>query len=283
MVGPRGTAAVTRTLTGLGPRGRECAARIARNAPSEGKLDSSYDGMTVELDLGDNLQQELYYLGSYEAPLVAFLLAELKPDDTFIDVGAHIGTFALPVARRLLNGRVFAFEPAPDTAALLERAAGRNGLRSLTVIRAALGDRTGSTTLRSSVDFGVRDAGVRSLHGEGEALFEVPVIRLDDWADEHGLESLAAVKIDVEGNEVAALRGMSGCLETHRPRLVVVEVIRSLLERAGTSYAEFADVVSEAGYVPMGTTLADIVAGIPPRDPAAVFGSNVVLRPAETV
>jgi FkbM family methyltransferase len=62
---------------------------------------------------------------------------------------------------------------------------------------------------------------VRSLHGTGPRVQEVTVTT---WAAAARIERLDLIKLDVEGAELEALRGMAGSLRRLRPRALVVEV-----------------------------------------------------------
>jgi Methyltransferase FkbM domain len=72
---------------------------------------------------------------------------------------------------------------------------------------------------------------------------------------EHGVERLDLVKLDVEGAELAALKGMAGTLTRLRPRALVVEVKDRVLDRAGVDGDEVRDLLERLGYQPTGQVL----------------------------
>jgi len=75
----------------------------------------------------------------YDKTWAAFVLSrvnKLKPN-IFIDVGAHLGTFALRVGKMLPNSTIIAIEPTPVTAYLLNRAVADNGLNNVKVLNKA--------------------------------------------------------------------------------------------------------------------------------------------------
>jgi len=232
-----------------------------------------YHGCRITVDLRDNVQREIFYFGAYEYSLLALLVSELEPSDTFVDVGAHVGAFSLPIARHLKNGRVFAFEPAPDTAALLQRNADTNGLRTLTVVKTALGAGEGVVDLRESPDWMSQDLAVRSLHGTGTLVARVPLTRFDSWACESQITRIDAVKIDVEGNELDVLSGMANSIEQHRPRLIVVEIVPEHLYRAGVSPAEVREHLFQLGYEAQAPTVEEM-----PSGSEDAYWPNVIVR-----
>ena len=212
-------------------------------------------GLRLELDLRDNLQRALYATGTYEPALVRFLRDELRRGDVMVDVGAHIGVHALTAAARLrrLGGAVVAFEPAHDSASKLRAAAARDRLQ-LTVVEVALGAEPGTADLRADPAYDIADAGVRSLHGRGPRVQTVRVTTFDAWAAEARLERVDLVKLDVEGAELEALRGMAGALGRRWPALVV-EVKQRVLERAGVAGDEVREYLDRLGYQSTGQVL----------------------------
>jgi FkbM family methyltransferase len=205
--------------------------------------------------------------------LLALLREGLEPGDGYLDVGANVGIFAIPVAEHLgPEGKVYAFEPAPDMAEELMQQAEAAGVADRIDIRQiALGAERATLSLRVDPD-DPSDATKRSLFVEGEAVAEVPVMPLDDLVagGELRLErALNAVKIDVEGAEVLCLRGMHSTLEERQPRLIVVETIESHLHRAGF---ELEDIGAELE--PLGYREVD-------QDPATGLWFNAVFELAE--
>jgi len=276
VVGPRvgrGLAAAALRARGRTPAGwlegvHRVATRPAPGAPSLTRLPDGWWtasplvrvhrlGLRWELDLRDNLQRALYATGAYEPALVRFLRDELRRGDVMVDVGAHIGVHALTAAarlRRLGGGTVVAFEPAHDSAAKLRAAAARNRLE-VTVVEAALGAEPGSADLRADPAYDAADAGVRSLHGRGTPVQAVPLTTFDAWAAGARLERLDLVKLDVEGAELEALRGMAGSLGRLWPRALVVEVKRRVLEQAGVGDDEVHKYLDRLGYEATGQVL----------------------------
>jgi len=210
-------------------------------------------GLRLDLDLRDNLQRTLFFTGTYEPGLLALLEAELRPGDVMADIGAHVGVHALTAARRLDRlgggGRVVAFEPTEDSSAAIRAAAGRNGL-PVEVVRAGLGEEAGTLELRADPRYGDHDAGVRSQFGAGDVVATAPLTTFDAWAAETGLERLDVVKIDIEGAEILALRGMRDTLRRLRPRVLAVEVKDVVMERGPGDEASLHALLAECGYAP---------------------------------
>jgi FkbM family methyltransferase len=201
-------------------------------------------GVPFRLNLDDNVQRTFYYTGWYERPFLEFLGRELGADDVYLDIGAHVGIDATFAARRCL--RVVAFEPAPDTAAVLRENVGR--IRNITIVPLGLADRTGVMELRNHPAWHPRDAATRSLHGRGDVVARVDVVPFDEWAATHDpIERITVVKMDVEGAELAVLRGMRESLALYKPRMIALE-LNTMIDAAGSDAHAVHDFLSEVGY-----------------------------------
>jgi FkbM family methyltransferase len=229
-------------------------------------------GLDLELCLRDNSQYFVYSQGSYEPNLSELIRRELRPGDVYVDIGAHVGIHALVAARdlqRLGEGHVFAFEPTTDSANRLAKAAERNGIRNLTLVRAAVGETAGRIELRAGGPFGADIPGMRSAFLPGRVVESVPVVCLDRWARDTSLTRVDLIKLDIEGGELAALVGMRETLARLRPRLLLVEVNPVTLARAGVTKEELYSELAQSGYAPAETI----------RDHESI--ENVVFAPSD--
>jgi FkbM family methyltransferase len=138
----------------------------------------------------------------YEEEVESYLLREVKPGDTVIDVGMNVGHVTLPAAA--LGARVFAFEPNPELAALVRKCAEEQGL-PVSVFPYALGDEGGSFTLRMEPDH-PGGATLRAVGASFERAVQCRVEVGDDVMPP--LEGRVLLKIDVEGLEINVLRGL---------------------------------------------------------------------------
>jgi FkbM family methyltransferase len=256
----RGVGLVSSLTRAAATRGvpRRALLRVARSMPAAGEFGVRVNGIHFDLDPRDNVQRELLYLGSYEPALSALLRSELQAGDTFLDIGAHVGVHSLPAARSVQPGQVIAFEPAPDAAAKLRHAKAVNELQNLLIVTAALGSKPARQTLRSSPEWDHADQAVRTLYGDGAAVAEVSVLVFDDWFQGNRLD---VVKLDIEGGEYHALRGMQNTLRKLRPRLLVLEVVPSALAKSGVSTNELAALTEELGYEPVGPSISEVATG----------------------
>jgi FkbM family methyltransferase len=155
------------------------------------------------------------YYGAGRAPkLDAFYRRFVGPTDLAFDIGAHVGDRTSSFRR--LGARVVAVEPQPALGRLLRRLFGRDpGVAREAVLVGAMPGRTtmwlnrrNPTVSTASADFvaAAKDAD-GWLEQVWDARIELPVTTLDSLIETHGRPHF--IKIDVEGYEAEALRGLS--------------------------------------------------------------------------
>lgn len=171
------------------------------------------------------------------------LRSALGPGESFVDVGANVGTYSLLGASLVgERGRVLAFEPVPSTRAQLERNLALNRLPQVEIVPRGLGAEPGRAILH--VVPGASGLSSR-YHDVGGSDVEIEVTTLDRALEGTALPAL--VKIDVEGMELEVLKGATGLLGSAHPPLVVLEAQSQHLQAAGTSYRELRAFLAEHG------------------------------------
>jgi FkbM family methyltransferase len=149
-----------------------------------------------------------YRAGSLKhlSTLIQVAMNVLQPGSRVLDLGAHLGGFALTAAA--LGCEVIAVEASAQQAALLRTSAEHNDFRKLDVIHAAVGEASGV------VEFSPHGPwGHVATPATGMPSVSVPAIRLDDLLAQRGWQSVHFIKLDVEGSEVRAIRGMQRLLQ----------------------------------------------------------------------
>lgn len=144
---------------------------------------------------------------------------------TIVDIGAGLGDFAVFAARRAPHGRIYAYEPAPDSAELLRRNLILNGISNVEVHDMAVSDRRGVLALDISWGAAVQ---YRTTHSTTSASspgrIAVRCISLTEVLAGLPKESCDFLKIDVEGAEYEMLLNLDDsslgrvrriCLEYH--------------------------------------------------------------------
>jgi FkbM family methyltransferase len=134
--------------------------------------------------------------------------AAVRPGDIVLEAGANVGAYTMLFAQWAgAAGRVFAFEPDPTAYAGLQQHIALNAVADrVTPVAAAIADGR-EATLRLALG---ESSGISRLVQPNEGLAmktsEVRAVSIDQFCAEHRLMP-RVIKIDVEGAELAALRG----------------------------------------------------------------------------
>jgi FkbM family methyltransferase len=189
--------------------------------------------------------------GVWEPHLTDFLGAVLQFGHWFLDGGANLGYFSV-IAGRLVGprGRVLAMEPGEYVGTFLRSTVELNGMPWIDVYPYALWD----TSIAKSLAV-LKSAPATGRLTDGEAqqdgvdVADVACVALDELIGQGDLvlERLDVVKLDVEGAETAALRGMRQAIARHRP-VICLEFNPGQLESLGSSPAAFWAEVTDLGY-----------------------------------
>ena len=188
-----------------------------------GGFDFLVRGMVVEADVRFTIGTLLdfrIFSSSWEAELRE--LFELDKGMNFLDVGAHIGKYAIRAAVMVGDtGAVIAVEPDKRNFELLVKNIALNDLRNCIPLRIAAYSSNGEITL-----FRGPSCAEHSINEDfGRGSYKVRARALDDVLTEVGIARVDLIKIDVEGAELEVLKGLEETLREESPR-VIMEVLK---------------------------------------------------------
>ena len=160
----------------------------------------------------------------------------IREGDWVLDIGANIGHYTKRFSELAgASGRILAFEPVPDTFALLTANVRLFAHANVSLFNAAVSDRLdlcGMTV--PEFETGLRNYYEARLADAASAAFSVLTLPVDRLAIE---ARVALVKIDAEDHEAAVLAGMSRLLEKQHPVLIVETGDEEVVKRlAGLGY-----------------------------------------------
>jgi FkbM family methyltransferase len=230
-------------LTGVGLAGNVARDFYARKPRS--RIVADVRGVLMELDPSENVDGTLLFCPQlYDRRELAALLSELSPGDVFVDVGAHIGLYALQAARRVApSGRVIAIEADPSTRARLADNVRRNPGLAVDTVGVAVSDVSGTARLALNTS---GNRGGNSMLVGGHDAIEVPCRPLAAVLRDLGVNRVDGMKLDVEGMEFRVLRRyLADVPELARPRIIVVEHQMRWIGPAG---GDAVLLLREAGY-----------------------------------
>ncbi|MFN0011210.1 MAG: FkbM family methyltransferase [Phycisphaerales bacterium] len=192
----------------------------------------------------------------FKCDAYAMMTRLLDPGEpaVFLDVGANTGQTCRRICDEFFRSTVYAFEPAPDTAARLRE--NTRDLPEVHIVESAVGDRTGTLDLHIAANdlmssaLAPSDLGARFYGPEITATrtVRVPATTVDDFVASHKLARVDMLKIDVQGLECAVLAG-AGNLLTRGDVLAVNCEAQLLPEYAGAStFSQIDAALAALGY-----------------------------------
>ena len=206
-----------------------CVALIACAASRESHK-VRVDGVTYEIrDPHDTIERTLLEGRSWSPHVVRLLATRMRPNAHFVNVGAHIGTVCIPLAK--VAARVTAFEPFPKSFDHLKRNVELNSLSNVRIYNAALGDKcerifflddssdrikgnSGGMHVLTADDIRL---GARSAHMARAEQTAVQCVTLDSL----DLPRIDAMLVDVEGMEDKLIGGARMTLQRDLPLLLI--------------------------------------------------------------
>jgi FkbM family methyltransferase len=196
-------------------------------------------GLRMFLDSSDSFQAEMA-CGVYQPDLVQALSRLVRPDDTVLTAGAHVGYLALVLGRLVgPSGRVIACECDPY---LVERCRYNLSLNDLpvTLLPVALGSENADRQMFISSTPGQSSFSIPHHSSEKQT---IAVRRGDEVLREIGVERLDGLVLDVEGWEPYVLKGLN-----KRPRWAIVECFDHALRDAGSSGEQLRSQLKSYGF-----------------------------------
>ncbi len=172
------------------------------------------------------------------------MMEEIRSGDVFFDIGACIGFVAVHARKR--GAGVVAFEPEPSFRARLKENLALNGQHDVPVVDWAVSDAVGTATLFTDGAHGTSPTLATTAPRDA---VEISTGTIDNGLATENLPWPTLMKMDIEGAEVRALRGMRGLLRSsNKPRAIFIEVHPPMIQTFGDDVSELHAILTRAGY-----------------------------------
>lgn len=187
-------------------------------------IDVTVWGLRLRLLPKGNLsEQRILFLPQFFDRAERLAIADsLASGGVFIDIGANIGAYSFWVASLGSGIRIEAIEPDPEMCERMQFNLSTNGLSQVHIHPIALGNHSGTGTLKRS---GTNRGRTRIVDRDDGCDQEIRIERLPDFLQHVGIDKITALKIDVEGDETSVLGPL--LVEEHRgvwPELIICEI-----------------------------------------------------------
>ncbi len=195
-----------------------------------------------------------YFCQEYEPEAAAYFRSRVVPGAVCLSVGANLGMYPLQMVHWSgPSGKVFAFEPNPNTAHALRRNLELNqASRQVEVVEQAVAAASGTTQFAAVGLDGMSRIGTPNpliadmVRHESIDLIDVPVTTLDDFCRTRKIKP-SVLMMDIEGFEIAAIKGAKELLTSGTDVVAVIELHPNAWESTGYSVNDLRMLIEEYG------------------------------------
>ena len=198
-------------------------------------------GTTLVLDRNDSLN--LSFNKIYELNVVEYLNRILKKDFNVIDIGANIGYYTTYFSNKSSMGKIFAFEPEIENLNILYKNIDINNCKNVKVFANSVGEEDKDSYLYLSQD-NTGDHRCYDVSNDKRLTQKIIQVKLDniDFSVKIDL-----IKIDIQGFEYSAIKGMSQLIKRDRP-IVISEFWPNAIKSNGDNPIDILHFFNDLGY-----------------------------------
>lgn len=205
---------------------------------------TTYFGASFNLHIDDWIQENIYFTQDYEHAELTYLSQHLKADDVFVDIGANIGVYSL-IASKLLaaKGKVISFEASAKNYDRLQEHLSLNKAENIKAHHLAIAEKEKEITLY--YDAQEANIGMISAYANSNEIGEkIKAVALDDFLPNQKVDF---IKLDIEGGEYDALKGMQKLLQKQNPTLLI-EIEEDIIAKTEYTVEDLINFLKELGY-----------------------------------
>ena len=190
-----------------------------------------------------------FLMNWFEWQSLAWARRLIQPGMTVLDLGAHVGYYSRFFSGLVgPQGRVYAFEASPENQAVLRRNLDSPRYGNVEVVPRAISDREG--TMKLFVSPGHSNHSLIPGFTPADDVLEISTVSVDEFAAQRGIRAIDFIKMDIEGAETMALNGMRETVRRSPQLALLAECNPLALRSAGTSAAEFLQLIENVGLKP---------------------------------
>ena len=176
--------------------------------PFSSRIIIEYNGVQLIFETRPNSDDYYFLKPKYEENYLYVFCPKNK--DVVLDVGAHVGRYSLYAGKKVgENGKVISIEANPQNYEQLVKNIRLNNLEQIVFpYNFAASDVNGSVELKVPKDSGRSSIIDSRVSGEKIKIIKIKSVRLEDFLEEIGIDKINWMKMDIEGAEIKALKGL---------------------------------------------------------------------------
>ena len=181
-----------------------------------------------------------YYVDWEEFNLIS---RYIKPGDVVFDIGANMGFYTVWMSKFIGNGMVHSFEPDTKNFERLNKNIVLNGLTDHVISNnKAAADVDGELAFTIGLD-----GENHIMNQAAENVITIQSLQMDNYVKQHHIDSIAYMKIDVEGFEYAVLKGADTILLNKKIDIIQLEINKTI-SNSGKSIRDLLELLSHYNY-----------------------------------
>ena len=184
--------------------------------------------------------------GEIDPAITALIKKNVHKGMTVFDLGANFGWFSLIFSKLVgPSGHVYTFEADPTLIKTINENVKLNKLDNVTVIPKAISNKSGISEFSLDETYDTRNQlDAKSPKGK---VIKIETISLDEFCNENGIKQVDFIKMDVEGSEPKAIKGMKKIILSNPNLKIVTEFNQYAIKSVDSSPQEFLELLDEMG------------------------------------
>jgi FkbM family methyltransferase len=235
---------------------RKCKSLFTpKNYQEKNTVVSNFAGkLKMNVDMNSYMGGSIFWCGFHHVSEILFLNQFLTSKSVFIDIGANQGEFSIFAASKVSEGKVISFEPVQKQYQRLTENSALNQFKTIETHYFGLSNANGELPIFTSPETQLHSGwhdGLSTLYAsKDKQQFQQNVqLKVFDFEFENKLERIDLIKIDIEGAELFALKGMQQHLQKFKPA-ILIEMNDETFTSAGYSIREMDQFLRAFGYEP---------------------------------
>jgi FkbM family methyltransferase len=202
------------------------------------------DGMKLYLDKIDSLRLSVHPV--FEPFETSIIRKYVKKGDYVLDLGANIGYYTLIMSKIVGDkGKVFAFEPDENNFNLLKKSVETNNLKNVVLFKKGVADYNGTATLyleklNSAHHMIHKPKNEKEIAGTSK----IEIVKIDDVIK----DKISFIKMDVEGSEAKAIKGMGKTLLKNKSITLITEFAPEMISNSGEIPETYLENLKSCGF-----------------------------------
>lgn len=220
---------------------------IKRNVTSNFPYINYNEEFSLNFEVNNSIEEFRLTNWGGEKEYTIKMVKNFKEDDVVYDIGSSVGLVSVISASIVKNGKVISFEPDPENIKRLKNNYIINDLTNYEIKEMAVGETQGKLKLFTKGSNG-NSPSLKPINGI-ESFIETEVNSIDYLISQKEIPYPDVIKIDIEGAEIIALKGMKNLLSSDkRPRLIFIEIHPEFLPSFGSNTEDIFELLAKYDY-----------------------------------